>query len=285
LKHPKSRQRWTSSLHAYAFPEIGDLPISRICPADVARCLAPIWISHRETSRKLRSYIERIMNAAKANGQFIGDNPAKLDVLESLLPQRPRRVVAHHSAMPWKELPAFMVDLAGKDAISARALEWTILTAVRTSDTLAADRSEIDGGLWTIPPERTKTGKPHRVPLSRQALAILANRDGLLFPNNDGKPLSNMAMQKLLKTMRPGRTVHGFGSAARDWAAEHDVPHDVAEAMLGHAVAKTQTVAAYLRTDRLQARCALMQKWADFLLPRKKAVRPAKVHRSRFLQV
>jgi integrase len=282
---PKSRQRWIGSLEAYAFPKIGNLPVSRVCPADVARCLAPIWISHRETSRKLRSYIERIMNAAKANGQFIGENPAKLDVLESLLPQRPRRVVAHHSAMSWRELPAFMVDLACKDTLSARALEWTILTAVRTSDTLEAQWSEIDGALWTIPPERTKTGKPHRVPLSRQAIAILPNpKDGLLFPGIEGRPMSNMTMQKVLKTMRPGLTVHGFRSTARDWAAERGVSHEVAEAMLGHAIAKTATVAAYLRTDHLQARCALMQQWSDFLLPRKKSVRRLTRSKSKFLQ-
>jgi integrase len=261
------------------------MPVSLIAPADVARCLAPIWISHRETSRKLRSYIERIMNAAQANAQFIGENPAKLAVLESLLPQRPRRVVAHHSAMHWRELPAFMAELAAKESISARALEWTILTCVRTSDTLEAHRSEIDGALWTIPPERTKTGKPHRVPLSRQALAKLPE-DGLLFPGAEGRPMSNMTMQKLLKTMRPGLTVHGFRSTARDWAAEHGIGHDVAEAMLGHAVAKTSTVAAYLRTDHLQARRDLMKRWADYIAPLPKAAHPFRptIRRSRWVE-
>jgi integrase len=164
LKHPKSREQWGNSLAAYAYPHIGRMPISLIRPADVARCLAPIWISHRETSRKLRSRIERVMNSAKAAGYFIGENPAQLDVLRNLLPQRPRKAVKNHPAMPWRDVQAFMVELKGKELLSARALEWTILTAVRTSDTLHASWQEIDevARLWTIPPERTKNGD--RVP-------------------------------------------------------------------------------------------------------------------------
>jgi integrase len=278
LKHPKSREQWGNSLSAYVYPHIGRMPVNLIRPADVARCLAPIWISHRETSRKVRSRIERVMNAAKAAGYFIGENPARLDVLQNLLPQRPRKAVEHHSAMPWRDVPAFMVELKGKEPLSARALEWTILTAVRTSDTLQASWGEIDESarLWTIPAERTKHGRPHRVPLSRQAVELLSQLrregSGFLFPNKDGKPLSNMTMQKLLKSIRPGLTVHGFRSTAKDWCAESGILHEVSEAMLGHSIAKNQTVAAYLRTDYLDERGKVMRRWADFILPPPKTV-------------
>ena len=281
LKHPKSRQQWGNSLAAYVYPHIGRMPVSLIRPADVARCLTPIWISHRETSRKVRSRIERVMNAAKAAGNFVGENPARLDVLRNLLPQRPRKAVAHYAAMAWRDIPAFMAELKGKEPLSARALEWTILTAVRTSDTLHASWAEIDetARLWTNPWEKTKSGRPHRIPLTRQTHELLGrlSRDGsgLLFPNKDGKALSNMTMQKLFKSMRPGLTVHGFRSAAKDWCAENGILHEVSEAMIGHAVAKNQTVAAYLRTDFLDQRREMMQRWADFILPRPKAaVRP-----------
>ena len=195
LKHHKSKQQWGNSLTAYVYPLIGGMPVSLMRPADVARCLTPIWISHRETSRKVRSRIERIMNAAKATGYFIGENPARLDVLQNLLPQRPRRAVAHHSAMAWQELPAFFAELSANETVSAKALMWTILCAVRTSDTLEAQWSEMDerAALWIIPPERTKTGKPHRVPLTRQAWDIIKDlpRDRtFLFPNKAGKPMS-----------------------------------------------------------------------------------------------
>jgi integrase len=211
------------------------MPISLIRPADVARCLTPIWISHRETSRKLRSRIARIMNSAKAAGYFIGENPAQLDVLRHLLPQRPRKAVKHHPAMPWCDVPAFMGELKGKELLSARAMEWTILTAVRTSDTLNASWQEIDevARLWTLPPERTKTGRPHRVPLSRQALELLSllrpEVGSFLFPNKDGMPMSNMTMQKLLKSIRPGLTVHGFRSTAKDWCSDHQIMGEVSE--------------------------------------------------------
>lgn len=274
LKHPKSREQWGNSFAAYVYPHIGRMPVSLVRPQDVARCLAPIWLSHRETSRKVRSRIERVMNAAKAAGYFAGENPARLDVLKNLLPHRPRKAVEHHSAMPWRDVPALIAELKGKELLSARALEWTILTAVRTSDTLGARWSEIDetARLWTIPDVRTKQGRPHRVPLCRQTLELLSRlrRDGsgLLFPGQEGKPLSNMTMQKLLKTMRPGLTVHGFRSTIKDWCAEHSTVHEVSEAILGHAVAKTQTVAAYLRTDYLDERRKVMKRWADFILPR-----------------
>jgi integrase len=228
LKHPKSREQWGNSLAAYVYPHIGSTPVCHIRPSDVARCLTPIWISHRETSRKLRSRVQRIMDAAKAAGHFQGDNPATLAILQNLLPQRPRRVVEHHEAMPWQELPAFIAELSTNVNMSARALKWTILTAVRTNDTLGARWSEIDEkeALWTIPPERTKTGKPHRVPLAPVALDLLQGlpRDTeFLFPNKAGKPMSNMAMLKLLRGIRPGLTVHGFRSTARDWCAENGI--------------------------------------------------------------
>jgi integrase len=213
------------------------------------------------------------MNAAKAAGYFIGENPARLDVLKNLLPHRPRKAVEHHSAMPWRDVPALMAELKGKEPLSARALEWTILTAVRTSDTLSAQWTEIDerACLWTIPDVRTKQGRPHRVPLCRQTLELLSRlrRDegGLLFPGQEGKPLSNMTMQKLLKTLRPGFSVHGFRSTIKDWCAENGIVHEVSEAILGHAVAKTQTVAAYLRTDYLDERRKVMSRWANFILP------------------
>ena len=271
LKHPKSRQQAENALKAYVLPIIGDMPVVDIRPPDVARCLEKIWLTHRETSRKVRSRIERIIDAARAAGHVTGDNPASLAILESLLPQRPRQAVAHHKALPWTELPAFVSKVAAKPTISAKALLWTILAAVRTGDTLGAEWSEIEEGaaLWTIPPERTKTGKPHRIPLSSAALAILKTlpRDSsFLFVGRKGKPLSNMAMLELVRDIQPGLTVHGFRSTAKDWCSENGIAHEVSEAMLGHAVAKSQTVAAYLRTDHLAARRGLMERWAAYCI-------------------
>jgi integrase len=170
-------------------------------------------------------------------------------------------------------------------------MEWTILTAVRTSDSLHASWQEIDevARLWTIPPERTKNGRPHRVPLSRQALELLSllRREvgSFLFPNKDGMPMSNMTMQKLLKSIRPGLTVHGFRSTAKDWCAEHGIQHEVSEAMLGHSVAKNESEAAYLRTDYLDERRKVMRRWADFILPARKPVHPQGrgIRRSRWM--
>jgi integrase len=269
LKHPKSRQQAENGLRAYVLPVIGSMRVDEIRPPDVARCLEKIWLTHRETSRKVRSRIERILDAARAAGHVTGDNPATLAILESLLPQRPRRAVAHHKALPWPKLPGFIVKVVAKPTISAKALMWTILTAVRTSDTLGAQWDEIDeaGALWTIPPERTKTGKPHRVPLSSAARAVLetlSRESAFLFPAKSGKPLSNMAMLELVRDIKPGLTVHGFRSTAKDWCSENGIAHEVSEAMLGHAVAKSQTVAAYLRTDHLDARRDVMERYSAF---------------------
>ena len=262
FKNEKHRQQWHSTLEK-AFPVIGDLPLQSINSALVLRVLLPIWKKTPETGSRLRGRIERVFAWAAAHQYFTGTNPATRDVLRDALPKKAK--VNHHSAMPYSELGAFMERLREKESLSAKALEFTILTAVRTGETIGMVWSEIDfaAKTWTIPAERMKADREHRVPLSDRALAVLSsvprNGSALVFP------LSNAAMSELLKgTNGNGYTVHGFRSTFSDWARDCTAySRDVVEMALAHTI-KDKTEAAYRRGDALAKRARLMTEWAKF---------------------
>lgn len=274
-KNAKHGQQWANTLATYAAPIIGHLSPSEITTAHVLEVLQPIWGEKTETASRVRNRIELILDAAKARGLRDGENPARWrGHLDKLLPKRSKvQAREHHAALPWPELPAFMVKLAGHDELTYKAMRLTILTACRTSEVLGAVWSEIDleSRTWTIPAARMKADKEHRVPLSAAALEVLASLprvDGnpYLFPGQRaGRPLSNMAMLMGLRRMGRGElTMHGFRSTFRDWAAENThYPREVCEMALAHVVA-TGAEAAYWRGDVFEKRRALMADWAAY---------------------
>lgn len=284
-KSDKSAARW-ERFERYATAAFGEKEVVAIDTDDVLKLLKPIWTTKAETANKLREWLVGVFDAAKAKSKGKAwrfssewENPATWKGnLKSWLPARNKKTtVMHFAALPWQEIPAFMTDLRNRDALAARALEITVLTACRTSDVLEAERSEISDTVWTIPAHRHKmgkrTGKPHRVPLSRQAAKIIATLPVVmdspyLFPGQKrGRPLSNMSMLMLLGRMgvRYQITVHGFRSAFRDWAAEEtNYSRAVCEACVAHSVAENETEASYLRSDLFEKRVELMQIWADF---------------------
>lgn len=272
-KNPKHRQQWQNTLATYASPVIGKRPIGKITTADIKRILSPIWSTKNETASRLRGRIESIIDWATAHDLRTGDNPARWKGhLEHLLAKSTadQRADKHHAALPHAEIPAFIQKLAGQEGMSRWALEFLILTACRTSEVTGAQWSEIDEAarLWTIPKERMKAGREHRVPLTQRALDILAqvkpfSHGTFIFPGgNTDKPLSNMAMNMLLHRMgKTGITVHGFRSSFRDFVGEK-TSHDfrTAEAALAHGL-PDKVAAAYARSDLFEKRFAMMRDW------------------------
>jgi len=275
-KNAKHRAQWRSTLDRYAYPVIGALPVAAVDTGLVLKVIEPIWATKPETAGRVRGRIESVLDWCTVRGHRHGDNPARWrGHLAKILPARKKTAtVRHHPAMPYTDLPAFMADLRERDSVSAWALEWTVLTAARTSETTGARISEIDvaARVWNVPGERMKSGRPHRVPLCDRALEIFAAvprdgaGDGYLFPGaKRGRPLSNMAMLELLRGMTGGAfTVHGFRSSFRDWAAEAtSYPAEVAEMALAHRIGD-ETERAYRRGDVLAKRRKLMDAWSAF---------------------
>jgi integrase len=278
-RNSKHRQQWRNTLQQYALRSIGDLPVSAVDTGAVMRVLEPLWQTKPETASRIRGRIERILDHAKARGWRDGENPARWrGHLDHLLPARSKlRAVAHHAALPYSETPGFMAALRQQEGVAARALEFTILTATRTGEAIGARWAEVDlaSKVWTVPPERTKTRKEHRVPLTDRTVAILTELAKLrpddkahhfVFPGlRPRRPLSTMAMLKRLERMRRGDiTVHGFRSTFRDWAAEcTEFPNHVVEAALAHAIGD-KVEAAYRRGDLFVKRRRLMEAWAKF---------------------
>ena len=272
-RNAKHGDQWRNTIATYASPVIGKLPVSKIDTAHVLRILTPIWIEKTETATRLRGRIEKILDWAKAQGYRTGDNPAAWrGHLDAGLLAKPSKVAdaGHHAALPWAEIGAFMVALRAMQGDGARAMELIILTATRTSEVLNAKWTEIDldAALWTIPKERMKSFKEHRVPLSVDALAVLekAKTESIggeyVFPGKKGA-LSNMTCLATLKRMGRGDlTVHGFRSTFRDWVSETTAyPRDVAEMALAHAI-EDKSEAAYRRGDLIEKRRALMSDWS-----------------------
>ena len=271
-RNQKHRDQWRMTLTEYAKP-LRELPIDAVTTDDIVAVLKPIWKEKPETASRLRGRIERVLGAAGARGLRTGDNPARWrGHLKELLPKPDKLSRGHHAALPFKEAPAFVAKLRARPAMAARALEFTILTAARSGETLGARWLEIDweARVWTVPPERMKAKRQHRVPLTDAALAILRplaelRESDLVFPGQQrGRPLSGMAMEMMLRRMATPVTVHGFRSSFRDWVGEEtDFAREVAEAALAHVVGD-ETERAYRRGDALGRRRALMDAWSAF---------------------
>lgn len=266
-KGERQAEQWQNSLAAYG-PK-ADLPVRSIDTNTVLDCLRPIWTEMTETATRLRGRIERVWDAERVAGNVTGENPARWrGHLNHLLPP-PTKVAKkkHHEAMPYSELPAFMVELRSQESKARAAMEFAILTAARTNEvTSLSRRKEVQDAEWTIPPERMKAGRRHVVPLSTQAKALLDKQTA-----DEPFDLSENGMLFMLQRAPPkglGKrpyTVHGFRSSFRDWAAEQtDFPAEVAEMALAHVI-KDKTEAAYRRGELLEKRRKLMQAWADYL--------------------
>jgi integrase len=271
-KSTKHGKQWQSTLQTYA-ARIWAKDVADVSADDLLQILRPIWSTKEETAHRVRGRIEAVLDAAKVRGLRGGENAARWKGhLELLLPKRKAGPKRHQPAMHFDEVPAFMARLKQVDGLSARALELTILTACRTSEVLHARWSEfdVDAAVWTIPKERMKAGKPHRVPLSDAVLALLnqlPRQNEFLFPGaRPDKPLSNMSMQMCLRRMQLGHyTVHGFRSSFRDWCGEMtSFPREIAEQALAHAVGN-EVERAYRRGDALEKRRELMEAWVGFL--------------------
>ena len=270
-RNAKHRQQWRNTLKTYAYPIIGNMRVGDIETPHVLQILEPIWRSKSETAGRIRGRIEAILDAAKVREYRSGENPARWrGHLANLLPARPKLSRGHHKALPYDEVPALLSALRSHRAVSALALEFTILTAARTGAVLGASWEEIDfkKRAWTIPAHRMKAGREHRVPLSDQSIRIirLAQKLGKthVFPGLRGGAMSSMAMLMLLRRMQPGITVHGFRSSFRDWAAEcTGYSHEVCEMALAHTIGN-KAEAAYRRGDLFEKRRRLMDDWANY---------------------
>ena len=279
FRNDKHRAQWKITLETYAAP-LRVKAVDAITTEDVLGVLKPIWTTKTETASRLRGRIERVLNAAKAKGCRSGENPAAWrGHLENLLPKRQKLTRGHHAAMPYPDIPAFVAKLRTRKAVAALALEFAILTAARSGEVLGARWREIDFGarIWTIPPERMKAAREHRVPLSESAFAILekfgeARVSEFIFPGQGaGRPLAEMVLRRMLRRDADVVTVHGFRSSFRDWAGnETHFPRELAEAALAHVVGD-KAEQAYRRSDALEKRRALMEAWAQWCEPREAA--------------
>jgi integrase len=263
------RKQWCATLAAYVYPVIGELPVASVDTALVTKVLEPIWTGKPQTASRVRGRIESILDWSKARGYRAGENPARWrGHLDHLLPHHRRLArVKHHAALPYADVPAFMRELREREGITARALEFTILTAARVGETLGARWDEITGDVWTIPARRMKSGREHRVPLSKCAVELLQalpRTNEYVFPGTRGR-MANNGPRKLLRRLgRAGITVHGFRSSFRDWAAETtEYPNHVVEMALAHAIG-SGVEAAYRRGNLLDQRRRLMEDWAKF---------------------
>lgn len=270
-KNAKHAAQWINTLQDYVFPVFGDRRIDHVDSADVLRALSPIWLAKPETARRVRQRVELVLDWAKAHKMRIGDNPAARAEISKVLPKH-GRVQAHHSALPYSKVPEFVQELRACDASASvkLAFEFTVLTAARTSEVLLAtwDEIDIDHATWTVPAQRMKAKREHRVPLSARCVEILRHArdisDGpYVFPGSrSGKPISNMAFLMTLRRMGKDITAHGFRSSFRDWASEKtNYPREVCEAALAHTL-QDKVEAAYRRGDLFEKRRELMIAWA-----------------------
>lgn len=281
----KHAAQWGATLEAYAYPVLGALPVSDITTALVLRVLeqstdpkakdgAKLWLTKTETASRVRGRMESVLDWAKGRGYRQGDNPAAWKGnLDALLP-RPEKVskVEHHAAVAVGEVGAFMVRLRGAEGMGARALEFAILTAARSGEVRGATWAEIDKGakVWTVPGNRMKAGKEHRVPLSDAAMALLEALPGgaaedPVFPAPRGGALSDMTISAVMRRMGMDAVPHGFRSTFRDWAAERtNYPREAAEMALAHAIGD-KVEAAYRRGNLFEKRRRMMAEWAVFV--------------------
>jgi len=287
-RNDKHREQWKMTLEYYAAP-LRSRPVDEIDTDAVLSVLQPIWRSKAETASRLRGRIETVIDAARAKGHIPRNeaNPARWrGHLDKLLPKRAKLTRGHHAALPYDQLPTFMTELRTRDATAAAALEFCILTAARSGEVFGARWEEMDlsNKLWTVPAQRMKAAREHRVPLSARAIEILQGLqeartgDFVFGGRKPNQPLSGMAMEMLLRRMNMNDvTVHGFRSAFRDWAGnETDFARELAEAALAHVIGD-QAEQAYRRGDALEKRRALMEAWARWCEPEARVADPIKV--------
>lgn len=284
---PKSAEVWTNSLTSYAYPVIGDLSVEEIATSHIVQILADpskpsgeqLWSAKTETAQRLRGRIEAVLDWAIAGGFRTVSNPARWQShLELMLPspKQLRRIkpVKHHKSVPWQDAPAFLTDLRRVHGNGARCLEFVMLTVARSGEARLARWPEfnLDDAIWTVPPDRMKAGREHRVPLCRQAVALLqklprdVTSDLVFLSTKRGAPLSDMTLSATMRRMGLTAVPHGLRSTFRVWAAEStDYPREIAEAALAHQIGDSNVERAYLRTDHLGKRAQMMQDYADFL--------------------
>ena len=273
FKNAKHSEQWINTLDAFVFPVFGNHRLDSIDTPDVLRALQPIWLKKPETARRVRQRIRTVFDWAKASGFRSGDNP--VDGLKQVLPRQPK-AQRHFAALPYSDIARFLHALreSGSGMSVKLAFEFLILTATRTNEVLNARWSEVDldAATWTIPAERMKAGREHRVPLSERCLAILeqarviADGGPFVFPGRSRKKtLSNMSFHMALRRMDwSDCTPHGFRSSFRDWAAERtNYSRELCEAALAHTL-RDKTEAAYNRTDLFEQRRGLMETWTAF---------------------
>jgi integrase len=279
---PRTERNWRASLALHAYPVLGNKPVGAITTEDVLAVLSPVWTTTPPQAGLVRNRIELVLDYAKARGWRDGENPARWrGNLGALLPAKARvHTETHRPALPWQEAPAFMAELAALDGMAPRCLEFLVLTAARSGEARGARWEEIDldQALWTIPGSRMKTGKPHRVPLSGPALAILAelraiaSGDLVFTSRRGGRPIGSSTLLNLLHALGwADITVHGFRSCFRDWVADNGHSADAAEAALAHA-AGSRVERAYARSDLLDMRRGLMAAWGGYLTSPQAAV-------------
>lgn len=290
LKNEKHIKQWTTTLETYVYPVLGDRIIDSINKADIVSVLEPIWQEKYETAKRLRGRIETIFDYAKAMEYFVGDNPASWKGnLEPILGNL-KHIPRPHPSLPYQDISDFMKHLRQKDGISPKALEFSILTACRSGEVFGATWQEIDfkNCIWTIPKERMKANKEHRVPLAEEVINLLQSiqkihlNSDLIFPApRNGGLLSDMALTTLIKRMHQQKlkenslgyidpkqnrviTTHGFRSTFRDWSADMtNYSREVCEHVLAHKL-PDDVEAAYLRGAYLEKRKNLMADWAQF---------------------
>lgn len=271
-RSPKQRGQWTASLKQHA-PLIWVSYVQDVDTEMVLTALRPIWNTHPETATRVRSRLERILDAAKVKGLTTGENPGRWRGHLALLLPVQKVVKGHHKALPYADVPAVMGRLAKKDSHSAVALRFAILTAARSGEVRGMTWDEVDGDRWTVPAERMKAGREHVVPLSTDARALLdgidpIHRDGLVFRGAKGGKLSDMALSMLLRKMKIDATPHGFRSSFRDWAGDcTSFARETAEEALAHVVG-SQVERAYRRGSAIEKRRLLLQAWADYCVGR-----------------
>ena len=272
-KNPKHRAQWGSTLKTYAYPHIGSLLVKDIDQEHVMKVLEPIWATKTETATRLRGRIESVLDWATTRKYRSGENPARWKGhLDNLLPA-PSDIqkVESHRAVDYNDMAQFMADLRVREGLAARAHEFAILCASRSGEVRGALWSEInrEKAIWTIPAERMKAGKEHRVPLSTPAVKLLealprSDSSDLVFAGADDKPLSDMALTAAMRRMEVDAVPHGFRSTFRDWVGDcTNHPRDVAEFALAHKLSD-KVEASYRRSDALEKRRQMMEEWADF---------------------
>ena len=271
-RNAKHGAGWLSAVERYAFPVLGPRVLDTIGPADVLRILSPIWTTKHDTARRVKQRLAVIFDWAKSAGHYPHENP--VTGLKKGLPTVKRKP-EHMAALPWRDLPSFMAELAQREGVSARTLELAILTATRSGEARGMRWAELDGDVWTVPPERMKRGLAHRVPLSPEALGVIERMRGLgdelVFPaiqrgpdGGDKRQSENVFRALFARMGREGMTAHGFRSTFRDWCSEAaHAPRELAEAALAHATGDA-TERAYARSDLFERRRELMAAWGRF---------------------